>query len=192
MLTREHLFAVKLSNDNLSEFLNSWDEVMLEMIDEIDEGTLAMQFRKGFDLKDYLKQYDMDRFRTGEENNYRALYHLAQRIVDERLLSGNSIALDPTAKCKGKGATGKGGEKGWNKGKPQDPAVKMEQGDCRAWCIYGKCPRGDDCQFVHSTSKRGKTAKSTSQAPRCDETPDPKKGKGKGKDRDKKGGGRGK
>ncbi len=73
MLTREHLFAVKLSNDNLSEFLNSWDEVMLEMIDEIDEGTLAMQFRKGFDLKDYLKQYDMDRFRTGEENNYREL-----------------------------------------------------------------------------------------------------------------------
>ena len=41
---REHLFAIKLSNDNLREFLNSWDEVMLEMTDEVDEGTLAMQF----------------------------------------------------------------------------------------------------------------------------------------------------
>jgi hypothetical protein len=116
MRTREHLFAVKLSNDNLKEFLNSWDEVMLEMIVEIDEGTLAMQFRKGFDLatvmKDYLKQHDMDRFKTAKENAYRDLYNLARRIVDERLLSGNSNALDPTAKGKGKCAPGKGGEKG--------------------------------------------------------------------------------
>ena len=115
MLTREHLFAVKLSNDNLREFLNIWDEVTLEMTDEIDEGTLAMQFRKGLDLatvmKDYLKQYDMDRFKTGEENNYRELYNLSQRIVDEGLLTGNSKALDPNAKGKGKGAPGKGSER---------------------------------------------------------------------------------
>ena len=106
------------------------------MTDEIDEGTLAMQFRKGLDLaivmKDCLKQYDMDRFKTGEENNYREMYNLSQRIVDEGLLTANSRALDPNAKGKGKSAPGKGGEKGKNKGKPQDPAVKMEQGDCRA------------------------------------------------------------
>ena len=60
MLTREHLFAIKLNNDILREFLDSWDEVMLEMTDEVDEGTLAMQFRKGIDqatiMKDDLKQ----------------------------------------------------------------------------------------------------------------------------------------
>ena len=55
MLTREHLFAIKLSNDNLREFLNSWDEVMLEMTDEVDEGTLAMQFRKGIDQATIMK-----------------------------------------------------------------------------------------------------------------------------------------
>jgi DNA polymerase III delta prime subunit len=86
MLTREHLFAIKLNNDNLREFPNSWDEVMLEMTDEVDEGTLAMQFRKGIDqatiMKDYLRQYDMNRFNTGEENSYRDLYNLSQRIMD--------------------------------------------------------------------------------------------------------------
>jgi hypothetical protein len=112
MLTREHLFSVKLSNDSLREFLNIWDEVMLEMTDEIEEGPLAMRFRKGLDLaavmREYLKQYDMDRFKSGEDNDYRELYNLAQRIVAERLLSGNSGALDPNAKGKGKGAPGKG------------------------------------------------------------------------------------
>ena len=116
MLTREHLFAIKLSNDNLREFLNSWDEVMLEMTDEVDEGTLAMQFRKGIDqatiMKDYLKQYDMNRFSTGEESSYRDLYNLSQRIIDEGLLAGNSKALHPESKGQGKAAPGKGGEKG--------------------------------------------------------------------------------
>ncbi len=112
---REHLFAIKLSNDNLREFLNSWDEVMLEMTDEVDEGTLAMQFRKGIDqatiMKDYLKQYDMNRFSIGEESSYRDLYNLSQRIIDEGLLAGNSKALNPDSKGRGKAAPGKGGDK---------------------------------------------------------------------------------
>ena len=101
MLTREHLFAIKLNNDNLREFLNSWDEVMLEMTDEVDEGTLAMQFRKGIDqatiMKDYLKQYDMNRFSTGEESSYRDLYNLSQRIIDEvfSLLIPKHLILNP-------------------------------------------------------------------------------------------------
>jgi hypothetical protein len=109
-------------------------------------------------MKDYLKQYDMNRFQTGEENSYRDLYNVSQRIIDEGLLAGNSKALNPESKGRGKAAPGKGGEKR-KKGPTKDPTLKLEQGDCRAWCLYRKCPRAGECQFVHDTTKKGKVSK---------------------------------
>ena len=86
----------------------------------------------------------------------------------------------PPPRAKGKVHLEKA-EKGWNKGKPQDPAVKMEQGDCRAWCICGKCPRGDDCQSVHNTAKRGKTESQPARIHDVSKPPTPKRVKAKAK-----------
>ena len=46
LMRRENLLSVELKkNDNLKNFLNDWDEVLLEMSEFVDDGMLATLFR---------------------------------------------------------------------------------------------------------------------------------------------------
>ena len=40
-------------------------------------------------MKDYLKQYDMDRFKTSEDIDYRYMYNMVQRVLGENILKKN-------------------------------------------------------------------------------------------------------
>ena len=47
MLNRDHLFSLYCKKDNLVQFINDWNEVIMEITDEIDYGTLTYYFRRG-------------------------------------------------------------------------------------------------------------------------------------------------
>ena len=56
-MTREHLYKIELKNDNLPQFINDWNELMTNIVEHIDEGTLAYHFRKQIDKSSLMKRF---------------------------------------------------------------------------------------------------------------------------------------
>ena len=77
-LNRDHLFAITCRQDNLVQFINDWNEVIMDVTDDIDYGTITYYFREGLNkasiMKPYLRMYDLRNFETQPEDDYCYLY----------------------------------------------------------------------------------------------------------------------
>ena len=172
------LMAVKLHNDKLEGFLQSWESILTGMKSAPDPETKEVLFLKQLQHSDQMKAEvaHYERHELGHlDHTYDFLMAAVKRRIQKKRQDKNRKAIEaalggtktPAAPAKGKG-----------KGKAK--------GICYAFRDYGKCDK-EDCQYRHESNaapaKGGGKGKGRSKSP---------KGKGRGRSNSPKGKGKGK
>ena len=153
LMRREHLLQVQLRSDNLKMFLNDWNEVLHEMSEFVDDGMLATLFRAQLEICTLivpkLEQYAWERFKTGNPNDYAELYDLVIKVLEQKRIASNILAIRSKQLGYPRVALPAGEQfKGKGKG---TPPPKAGPGNCKQWVKYLTCSAGDNSPWNHPT-----------------------------------------
>ena len=172
MLEWDELINVHLRGDNLQQFENDWNNMILNVRSLHEEAFLESVFRKQLEKSEQLKSvmalYQQDYTQRGEKKSYQKLKDMLRVHLEKKLLDKNKNALSNNLDGKALAGNKGGGKKN---GQPSDNA---RTGDCRQWRNEGKCSRGSNCPWKasHTDEKKGGRDRSPSTT---------RKSKGKGK-----------
>ena len=147
MIEWDELVNVHLKGDNLQQFQNDWNNMILNVRSLPEEGFLESLFRKQLEKSEQLKNvmalYQQDCTHRGEERSYQKLQDILRLHLEKKLLDKNKSAW--SSSIDGKAYAGKGGGK-----KGGQPGGNPRTGDCRQWRSEGKCSRGNNCPWKAS------------------------------------------
>ena len=156
------LLRTELTNSNLTQFLNTWDHILLGVTQRPEDFVLHSLLIRQLERCDHfsapLTHYKMGVQQGHHAQDYSKLLSIARIHKEDR--EKRRIQPEPTYTH---GAT---------------PADTASKGDCRSWMSRGSCSRGDACPFAHMLNKRG--PKPRGRSPSQKGTGARPKGKGKG------------
>ena len=159
------LMSVRLNDDRIENFLNSWNHVLAGMetyppANELEE-LFTEQLRFSKILKDEIAHYD--RHPKGHpDHSYEYLMRQARAYVDRNRKRQNREKIKRALKGTGKGQPAAPGTKGEGKGSGKKGGSKGSKGKgkggndkkiCFEWRDNGKCSKGKDCPYSHSQGK---------------------------------------